>query len=286
MLGRQLATLERELQECEARLHTRDAHLRASLGGLRDALRHAAADVLVVGAGLLLGAGVGRAWWRRSRRRVRREEHAEPASRRRTSTADLLQSWAPLILPVISPLLDRRVARMLALVGLPVVVPALQPLPTVEALDLERYAGRWYEIARLPTRYERKCARDVTADYAADGNGGLLVRNRCVQEDGHLREAVGRARLPDARLPGELEVSFAPPPLQWLPPAWGDYWVLFVDDAYTVSLVGAPDRKTLWVLSRTPTLGASELEALKALAERHGFDTSRLRLTPQSASAA
>ena len=282
MLGRQLAALERELQECEARLRTRDARLRASMGGLRDGLRHAAADALMVGAGLLVGAGLGRAWWRRSRRRVRRAGQGDPAPRRRASTVDLLQSWTPLILPMISPLLDRRVARMLALVGLPVVVPALQPLPTVEELDLERYAGRWYEIARLPTRFERHCARDVTADYALDGNG-LLVRNRCLREDGRPHEAVGRARLPDARLPGELEVSFAPPALQWLPPAWGDYWVLFVDDAYSVSLVGAPDRKALWVLSRTRTLADSELEALKALAERVGFDISRLQLTAQSA---
>jgi len=165
--------------------------------------------------------------------------------------------------------------------GVPVNVRPVDPLPTVEQLDLARYAGRWYEIARLQARHSQGGRRDATVDYTLDEQGGLQVASRCVHEDGTVDEATGYLRIPDGRLPGQAEVSFAPEMLRWYPGAWDDCWVLFVDQGYGVALVGTPDRDRLRVLAREPSIDEHDLEALKSLALRHGFDTTRLQRTPQ-----
>ncbi|HET9646483.1 MAG TPA: lipocalin family protein, partial [Burkholderiaceae bacterium] len=161
-------------------------------------------------------------------------------------------------------------------------VQQADPLPTVERFEPDRFAGHWYEIARLPTRHERKCVRDATAEYSLDAQGVLRVTNRCVRADGQLDEAKGVLRTANRRRPGELEVSFAPAMLQWWPGSWSDFHVIHVDDDYRLALVGTPDRDYLWVLSRDKLLPAADFESLKALAQRYGFDTSRLMATPRT----
>lgn len=126
------------------------------------------------------------------------------------------------------------------------------PLNSVERVDIERYLGRWYEIARLPNSFEKNC-EGVTADYAQKADGSISVINSCnrVTIDGEItgkaRTAKGRARIVDAQSQSKLEVSF-------FGPFWGDYWILDLDASYTLSLVGEPSGKYLWILSRTPTL--------------------------------
>lgn len=149
------------------------------------------------------------------------------------------------------------------------------PMGVVANLDLERYLGKWYEIARFPNRFEKDCA-GVTAEYALRDDGRISVVNSCHKgaPDGPLEVAEGVAKVV---APGKLEVTFVP----WLPFAKGDYWVLHVDAAYSYAVVGEPSGKTGWILSRTPTLPAEKVENAVSVLTSMGYDTSKLEWVAQ-----
>ena len=164
--------------------------------------------------------------------------------------------------------------------GLPIVAMAWLAWPgtaaaldTVDELDLQRYQGRWHEVARLPNRFQDDCAGNVTADYTLRDDGRVDVVNRCLLGDGDWSVAEGVARRPDPDRPGELEVRFAPGWLSWLPWVWGDYHVIALDDDYGWAVVGAPSREYLWILSRSPRIEESLLERLIERAADQGFPT-------------
>lgn len=148
---------------------------------------------------------------------------------------------------------------------------ARQPVTSVESLDIQRYCGLWYEIGRLPLRWEDADAADITAYYTLEGDGSLRVDNRCRDKRGAPSQAIGRATAVSGK-PGRLEVSFLPGLIRWIPFTKGDYWVLKVDAAYTVALVGSPDRKYLWLLAREPRIDEATRDAYLAEATRQGFD--------------
>ncbi len=151
------------------------------------------------------------------------------------------------------------------------------PLPVVPNVDLSRYAGKWYEIARLPFRFEEDCAGDVTAQYEQKPDGSIAVVNACRKKDGSLKQSKGTARLRDKNGPNsQLKVTFF-----W--PFSGDYWILDLDEEYRWALVGAPNRKYLWVLSRTPQLPTNVYERLLSKAQGFGFDVKSMIRTKQSA---
>lgn len=151
-----------------------------------------------------------------------------------------------------------------------------EPLQTIAALDVPRYMGTWYEIARYPNWFQKKCAGDSRADYSLLESGEVRVVNRCREADGKVAEAVGLARQLGAADSPRLEVRFAPAWLSFLPMVWGDYWVLDLDPDYRLVAVGEPSREYLWILSRTPTVDARAYsELLERLAAR-GFDVDRL----------
>lgn len=157
-----------------------------------------------------------------------------------------------------------------------------EPLRVVPSVDLPRYQGLWYEVARLPNRFEEKCAGDVTAEYTLKGEGRLKVVNRCRKRDGKMTEAVGEAKPADKNGPNSrLKVRFAPSFLSLLPMVWGDYQVIELAPDYSHAVVGAPDRKYLWVLSRTPRLDEATYGRLVEAARGQGFDVSRLIRTKQ-----
>lgn len=157
------------------------------------------------------------------------------------------------------------------------------PLQTVESVDLQRYAGTWYEIARLPNRFQQQCIGEVTAHYALRADGLLDVLNACRTGPEERDQAAGIARRArDDASGARLEVRFAPTWLSWLPPVWGDYWILYVDEDYQSALVGSPDRRFLWILSRRPQLDPGQFQALLARAAAQQFDTSMLQRTPQA----
>ena len=155
--------------------------------------------------------------------------------------------------------------------------PALaqRPLKAVPELDLERYAGTWHEIARLPMYFQRKCARDITATYTLRDDGTVTVSNACVRADGVRMKSVGLARKANDD-PAKLQVRFAPGWLSFVPGVWADYWVVAVDADYQWAIVGEPDRKYLWILSREPTMDAKTFEALKARARTLEYDLDKL----------
>ena len=154
------------------------------------------------------------------------------------------------------------------------------PLPTVPALDLPRYLGTWYEIDRLPMRHEPEDATDVSAHYTLDEDGSIRVRNRCLR-GGELVEAIGQAKPIDASN-SRLDVSFLPEGLRWIPFTKGDYWVILVDGGYTAALVGSPDRKYLWLLSREPRMDEITRQHYIAYARQQGFDVDRMIHTPHT----
>jgi len=185
----------------------------------------------------------------------------------------------PAARPHASPRVTSRVARAAAGLALAAAATAsAQPrLLAVPEVDLARYAGQWYEVARLPNRFQANCVGDVTATYTPREDGTVGVVNRCRTGDGeHAWDiAKGVARpLDDSN--ARLRVSFLPEWLRWLPVGWGHYWVLELDPQYRWALVGEPDRRYLWVLSRTPTLPPERLDALLGIAREMGFPVSEV----------
>jgi apolipoprotein D and lipocalin family protein len=154
-------------------------------------------------------------------------------------------------------------------------VPDKGALETVPAVDLERYLGLWYEIARLPAWFQRKCESDTTATYTRTGQG-IEVLNRCRTARG-FDEARGIARIVDTQSNAKLEVSFFSL-LGWRP-VWGDYWVIQLAGDYSWAVVGEPSRRYAWVLSREPQLPAGTLTAIMARLQQQGYDTRELLLT-------
>ena len=154
-------------------------------------------------------------------------------------------------------------------------------LMTVPHVELPRYLGTWYEIARKPMRHEDAGARDVTATYETDGDGAVRVVNSCIDEDGRVETAVGRATPVDATN-AKLEVTFLPHGLRWIPFAKGDYWILRLDEAYATALVGEPGRKYLWLLHRAPQLDAMVRDDWLEFARMRGYDLGDLIFPSQS----
>ena len=159
-----------------------------------------------------------------------------------------------------------------------------KPLDVVKDVDFKRYSGRWFEIARLPNRFEDDCAGDVTATYTPRPDGRITIVNRCIKKDGSVNEAEGIARRVDGKPPSVLQVRFAPGWLSFLPNVWGDYQIIALAPEYSHALVGSPDRKYLWILARTPEIERSVYEKLTARAASQGFDVSRIIKTQQSGS--
>jgi apolipoprotein D and lipocalin family protein len=155
-------------------------------------------------------------------------------------------------------------------------------LAPIDSLDVPRYLGAWYEIAKYPNRFQKQCDGYTTAHYSQLPDGSLQVINRCRRADGRIDEAVGSARqLGPAHSP-KLEVRFAPGWLSFLPMVWGDYWVIDLDPDYQLAAVSEPKREYLWILSRTPTVPRQAYAALLDRLARQGFDLDRLEPTKQA----
>jgi apolipoprotein D and lipocalin family protein len=148
--------------------------------------------------------------------------------------------------------------------------PKLEP---VRPFDLNRYLGRWYEIARLPAPFERDLTH-VTATYTLNPKGNVTVLNEGHNgKNGKQSKAVGRAKLAKAPDVGHLKVSF-------FGPFYADYVVLALDEEYRYALV-ASSMKYLWILSRTPQLDQTIIDRLVEKARGLGFATEKLYFTPQ-----
>lgn len=149
------------------------------------------------------------------------------------------------------------------------------PLPTVDHVDLDRYLGTWYEIARYPAPFQEGCVA-TSATYSPRDGGGIRVLNRCLVEsfEGELREAEGRAKVVDRDTNAKLKVTFF-----W--PFYGDYWVLGLGPEYQWALIGEPSRRYLWILSRTSQMDEATFRDIVGRLPALGYDPERLLVTPQ-----
>jgi apolipoprotein D and lipocalin family protein len=143
-------------------------------------------------------------------------------------------------------------------------------LPTVNKVDLTKYSGLWYEIARLPNSFE-KGLECVTATYTVKPNGKIAVLNqgRPSTDKTKLKSAKGTGWLPNANYPGRLLVSFF-----W--PFSGNYYIIALDENYNYALVGDPSRKYLWILARSKELDAKSYSKLLETANMNGFDIEKI----------
>ena len=151
---------------------------------------------------------------------------------------------------------------------------------TAQAVDLNRYTGRWYEIARLPMRFQ-KANEAAIAEYGTNADGTISVHNIAIRPDGSQRDIRGYAKVlnppENTRLAVRFKTWFGP----LIPvPKEGNYWILHVDEHYQEAIVGTPTRKYLWLLARTPAISEARYAALVARADQLGFDTSRLLKDP------
>lgn len=147
-------------------------------------------------------------------------------------------------------------------------------LEVVQSVDLTRYAGRWYEIARLPNSFQKKCADAVTADYSLRKDGKIEVINRCRKASGKYATAKGKAKIVDKNTNAKLKVTFF-----W--PFYGDYWILDLGPNYEYAVVGEPDRKYLWILSRSPQMDEALYQQLLQKMAAQGFNTEKILKTSQ-----
>ena len=147
--------------------------------------------------------------------------------------------------------------------------PEPPPLQSVVHVDLNRYLGLWYEIGRYPNIFQKGCLGS-TALYTARPDGEIDVLNSCRDEqDGSLREAKGRAWVVDNSSNARLKVSFF-----W--PFRGDYWIIDLGQEYKYAVVGTPNRKYLWILSRTPEMHPEILKKILLNIEKQGFSRDNL----------
>jgi apolipoprotein D and lipocalin family protein len=169
----------------------------------------------------------------------------------------------------------------IAAVTVPVLASAdTQPPPqTVDFVDLDRYAGNWYEIASIPNRFQKHCRGNTTASYRPLEQQRIEVINSCLGEDGAVDTAQGIARIVDTRSNAKLEVSFVS--LFGWHLFWGDYWVLELAPDYSHAIVGTPNFRYGWILSRTPSLPAEVRSDLNERLRAAGYDPAAFVDTPQ-----
>jgi apolipoprotein D and lipocalin family protein len=149
----------------------------------------------------------------------------------------------------------------------------------VSRVDLARYAGIWYEIAKIPNRFQKQCARNTLAQYTMRPDGRIDVVNQCIKRNGSVDQARGIAKVVDAETGAKLKVSLVSL-LGWRP-FWGDYWIVGLDQDYRWAVVGAPNRKYGWILARSKTLDANSWETISAIIERNGYQRGSFQMDGQ-----
>jgi apolipoprotein D and lipocalin family protein len=150
---------------------------------------------------------------------------------------------------------------------------------TVNSVDLKKYTGLWYEIAKIPNNFQDQCTGGTTAEYSLEEDGKIKVVNSCIDEDGKKDVAEGIAKVVDKNTNAKLEVSFVS--FLGIRPFWGDYWILGLGDNYEYAVVGSPDRKYGWILAREKQLSKEYLDEAFAVLKTNGYDTRKFEMTKQ-----
>lgn len=151
---------------------------------------------------------------------------------------------------------------------------------TVDYVDLNKYTGLWYEVARIPNSFQDQCTANTTAFYRIMEDGAIEVINSCEEEDGTIDSARGIAHVVDTVTNAKLEVSFVR--ILGFNLFWGDYWILGLGDDYEYALVGTPSRKYGWILSRESQVNEQFFENAFMIFERQGYNRLSFEKTVQA----
>lgn len=141
---------------------------------------------------------------------------------------------------------------------------------TVKSVDLKRYTGTWYEIAKIPNSFQDHCYKNTTAAYSLNEDGTITVINKCIEDDGDEDDAEGVAQVVDTLSNSKLKVSFVS--LFGINLFWGDYWIIGLEDNYNYVIVGTPNRKYGWILARTPQISDEDHKKCEEILIRNGYD--------------
>lgn len=154
-------------------------------------------------------------------------------------------------------------------------VASSQALQTVPYVDLKKYAGKWYEIASFPQRFQKGC-NCTTAEYTLTDKGFVIVENRCNRDsiNGKQSYVKGKAFVVENSGNAKLQVQFF-----W--PFKGKYWIIDLADDYSYAVVGHPNRKYLWILSRTAVMNGTIYQKVVSSIKEKGFDVSKIKITQQ-----
>lgn len=143
----------------------------------------------------------------------------------------------------------------------------------VDQVDLQKYIGRWYQLAAIPASFQKDCVANTIAEYSPASNNRIRVLNSCMTKDGTIQKANGRARVnPDYDHPAKLEVTFVKL-YKWLWAFAGDYWIIDLGSDYEYAVIGHPEYDYGWVLSRTPSLSTSKLRTIERNLKAQGYNT-------------
>ncbi|MBF7687146.1 lipocalin family protein [Acinetobacter rathckeae] len=145
----------------------------------------------------------------------------------------------------------------------------------IDYVDLSKYLGQWYEIARLPNYFQNSKSYNTSANYVLNPDQTIAVTNRCIDKKGRHKIAKGTAFVQN-KGNSQLKVSFLPKCLQWLPYTKGDYWILRLDEDYQTALIGDGQHKYLWLLARTPNIADETCQSFLDTAIEQGYDLSSL----------
>jgi apolipoprotein D and lipocalin family protein len=155
----------------------------------------------------------------------------------------------------------------------------LPSLVTINQVDLNKYIGLWYEIAKIPNSFQDQCAYGTTAEYKFLEDGDIQVINKCYKNDGEADIAEGLAKVVDKKTNSKLEVSFFS--ILGFRPFWGDYWIIGLDDNYQWAVVGSPNRKYGWILSRKPSLSDDTMQKIFTLLKDQHYNPEKFEMTVQ-----
>jgi len=156
---------------------------------------------------------------------------------------------------------------------------SLPDLVTVQQVDLKKYIGIWYEIAKIPNSFQDQCAYGTTAEYKIDEDGDIIVTNSCYDKEGKPDVAEGLAKVVDKNTKAKLEVSFFS--ILGIRPIWGDYWIIGLDENYQWAVVGTPSRKYGWILSRTPSLPDDTIKEIFSLLKAQNYNLADFEMSEQ-----
>ena len=149
----------------------------------------------------------------------------------------------------------------------------------VPSVDLKRYSGKWFEIARLPNKFQKQCVGNTTATFnTMREDGKFEVLNNCLQKNGKVIQMRGEAKVVSDNTNAKMKVSF--------PKFSSDsYWIIDLDPNYQYSVVSSPNREYLWVFSRTPQMNDGIYQQILRRIETMGFQPNKLVKTPQDVTA-